>query len=128
MNDDAKGMNKADELGIICDMFGLNTRSLKTKIDVYSRDSSGKKIVVCKKLYSMEDVINDPENGAFYDAITKAIIRQCNLSHGDIVNFAYPDRETMEPNTLCIEITNYVEEDNKEDNEQQRIIDNNKRG
>lgn len=122
MSDDIRRMNKDDKLKIICSMSGLNPRDLKTKIDIYSRNSSGKKIVICKKFYSMEDVVHDPENGLLYDAIVKAIIRACNIPSSDIINFAYPDQETLEHNTLCIEITNYIEKDG-----QQNIIDNNER-
>lgn len=124
MNDDDKKTSGFESLKTLCDMSGLNPKDLKTKIDVYSRDSSGKKIVICKKFYSIEDIIDGIESGILYDAMIKAVIRECNISPSDIVNFAYPDQETMNRNTLCIEFTNYVEKDNG----QQKIIDNNKRG
>lgn len=124
MNNDAKKMNGVESIEIMCDISGLNPKDFKTKIDVYSRDSSGKKIVVCKKFYSMGDIIDGIESGILYGAMIKAVIRECNISPSDIVNFAYPDQETMSRNTLCIEFTNYIEKDNG----QQKIIDNNKRG
>lgn len=114
MNNNNTERNRSEKLKIMCDMSSLNPKDLKTKIDVYSRDSSGKKIVVHKKFYSMGDIIDGIENGMLYDAIIKAVIRECNISPSDIVNFAYPDQETMNRNTLCIEVTNYIEKDNKQ--------------
>lgn len=73
MNNNNTERNKSEILELMCNMSGLTPKNLRTKIDVYSKDSSGKKIIIYKKSYSMEDLIDGIKSGIeigmFYDTI-----------------------------------------------------------
>lgn len=106
--------NENEDLRFMCDIFGISPKDLKTEIDVYSQDISGRKIIIDKKLYSAEDLLegNERASSQFYDVIINAIIRYCRVSGRDILGFAYPDN-SMNPRKLVISITNYVEQKKK---------------
>ena len=112
-NDEAK-----TEIGIrmLCSILGLSPEGLKTNIDIYIRDSSGNKTIIDKRLYSAEDLMTGRTNSRLYDMIMASIVKECNVSPIDITGLTYPDRQTLEPRTLVIEITHHIE---KVDNMQQ---------
>lgn len=106
-------MNKENrskmEIRMLCNIFGFLPENLKTKIDIYSRNSSGKKVIIDKRLYSADDLIEERANSRLYDFIMASIIKECNIEHGDIIDLTYPDHQTLEPRTLVIEITHFIE-------------------
>lgn len=117
MNDDDDDEAKT-EIGvrILCNILGFSPEDLKTKIDIYIRDPSGKKTIIDKRLYSAEDLMTERVNSRLYDMILTSIIKECNIKPIDIIESIYPDHQTLEPRTLVIEITHHIK---KDDNIQQ---------